>query len=85
MPLKHKIEIYSKEGLGLIGLMSVRLPFRIFSMKPYKVMFKPDFDGAKFYYINLEAVDIEHLLKFENPYEAMSYLRNIENFEIPEK
>lgn len=77
MGVVKKISLFEKSGVGMIGLVLVRLPFSIFTRRPIKAFFRPDFPDAGWYDINLDLVDLEDFLESNNnPMTAMSYLRN---------
>lgn len=77
--LLKKVELFEAEKVGLIALVSVRLPFRVFFRKNrYQFLFKPNFSGAKWYNLDHLKVNAEELAKAEDAYEAMAYLRSIE-------
>jgi len=72
-----KTSLFEKPGVGMIGIVLVRLPFAFFTRKPVKAFFRPDFPNAGWYNINLDLVDLFDFLESNNnSMTAMSYLRD---------
>lgn len=76
MSLLNKVEAYQREGFGVVVFTQMRLPFRLFSRKPDKLLFKPDFPSAKFYELDDTKLDAEKFFELENAFQAMAYIRS---------
>jgi hypothetical protein len=78
--LLHKFEAYEKKGWGVVVIKSKRLPFRLFSLNPDRVLYKPDFPEAKWHELDTEKIDAEVLFSREDAFQTMAYIRSVQGF-----
>ena len=85
MGLVRRTNFYKADQVGIFAFSYAKIPFRWFMGKnSEKILFKPDLDGARWYNLDFEKLDVEKLFTSENALQAMAYLRSVEGgFELP--
>lgn len=74
MSIFRKTELFHKPNVGWLAVTVPRFPLSVVSQD--KVMYRPEFDGAKWYLLDLDAVDFTALFDCEDAFSAMAYLRS---------
>ena len=85
MGLVTKRDAYRNNDGEAVLLITVRLPFSVFTREPEKIYYRP-FNEAGWY--KLDSRDIEHLTELftqQNPYQTMARLRQLNPDRKPQK
>jgi hypothetical protein len=74
--LRKRME-FEKDGVGRIGMVVIRKPFRLFG-DGLRIFFRPALDSAAWHEVDIRRVDIMELMDCGSAFAAMAYLRSAE-------